>query len=204
MKPRLLTILLLLLAGAVVNVGVAWALMRWEPGLQITTGVPHARAEQFWPDSSLRPSVNDPIASASRTHGVGRMKFRGTALRRVQPGSATLRWEGLIVDRAGLPLHALEVRRTRSTSRRHHGVVGRGTRTDDLAGNLVLPIWRGIAVNTLAYAGALWLLFVAPFTLRRLIRARRGLCPACGYPVGESAVCSECGKAVRSRRPGQA
>ena len=29
------------------------------------------------------------------------------------------------------------------------------------------------------------------------------LCPECGYPVGESAACTECGKAVRSRRPGQ-
>ena len=32
------------------------------------------------------------------------------------------------------------------------------------------------------------------------LRARRGLCPACAYPVGEAAVCTECGKAVSSRR----
>ena len=58
------------------------------------------------------------------------------------------------------------------------------------------PIWPGLAVNTLSYAALLWLLLFAPSTFRRHVRARRGLCPACGYPVGESAVCSECGRAT--------
>ena len=56
-----------------------------------------------------------------------------------------------------------------------------------------LPIWPGFAVNTLFYAGLLWLLILGPFALRRLIRRRRGLCPKCAYPIGESFVCSECG-----------
>ncbi len=56
------------------------------------------------------------------------------------------------------------------------------------------PIWPGFALNTLFYAALLWLLFLlAPRQIRRHVRVRRGLCPACGYPVGESAVCSECG-----------
>jgi hypothetical protein len=55
-------------------------------------------------------------------------------------------------------------------------------------------------VNTLFYAALLWLLFFAPFTLRRHLRARRGLCQACAYPVGEAAVCSECGAVVRSKK----
>ena len=37
-------------------------------------------------------------------------------------------------------------------------------------------------------------------SLRRRLRARRGLCTACAYPAGESAVCSECGAAVRSKK----
>ncbi len=56
------------------------------------------------------------------------------------------------------------------------------------------PIWPGFAINTVFYAGVLWLLIPGPFAMRRFIRRRRGLCPACGYPAGESAVCSECGK----------
>ncbi len=58
------------------------------------------------------------------------------------------------------------------------------------------PIWPGFAVNTLFYAAVLWLLIPGPYALRRFIRVKRGLCVACAYPVGESEVCSECGKAI--------
>ena len=56
------------------------------------------------------------------------------------------------------------------------------------------PIWPGFAVNSIFYAATLWLVFYVMLTLRRFIRRRRGLCPKCAYPVGESAVCTECGK----------
>ena len=62
------------------------------------------------------------------------------------------------------------------------------------------PIWPGFAINTILYAGILWLLFAFPFTLRRGRRIKRGLCPACAYPVGTSDVCSECGKNVSPAR----
>ncbi len=61
------------------------------------------------------------------------------------------------------------------------------------------PIWPGFAVNTLFYAAILWLLMSGPFALRRFIRVKGGLCPACAYPRGQSEVCSECGKALPSR-----
>ncbi len=57
------------------------------------------------------------------------------------------------------------------------------------------PIRPGFAVNTLFYAALLWLVIPGPFALRRLIRRRRGLCPACGYDLrhGEHEACPECG-----------
>jgi len=61
------------------------------------------------------------------------------------------------------------------------------------------PIWPGFAVNTLSYAAILWLLICGPFVLRRLVRRRRGLCPACAYPMGDSATCTECGRELPSR-----
>ncbi len=61
------------------------------------------------------------------------------------------------------------------------------------------PLWLGFAVNTLFYAAVLWLLILGPFALRRLIRRRRGLCPKCGYPMGESSVCTECGVELAKR-----
>ncbi len=38
-----------------------------------------------------------------------------------------------------------------------------------------------------------------PFVLRRFLRVRRGLCPKCAYPIGESLVCTECGGALAKR-----
>lgn len=56
--------------------------------------------------------------------------------------------------------------------------------------------WIGLFVNTLTFAAPVGLVFLAPLLMRRLVRAwrrRRGLCPACHYPVGASSVCTECG-----------
>jgi hypothetical protein len=63
-------------------------------------------------------------------------------------------------------------------------------------------LWPGFAVNTLFYAGVLWMLFCAPFALQRMIRRRRGRCAHCNYPIGQSLVCTECGAAVPPRPGG--
>ncbi len=59
----------------------------------------------------------------------------------------------------------------------------------------LVPIWSGFAINTVLYAAILWLLTLGPFTLRRFIRHKRGLCIKCGYDLrGDfSAGCPECG-----------
>jgi len=62
----------------------------------------------------------------------------------------------------------------------------------------LMPIWPGFAVNTLFYATLLWLLMYGLSALRRFLRLRRGLCPKCAYPMGESSVCTECGKPLPS------
>jgi hypothetical protein len=59
-------------------------------------------------------------------------------------------------------------------------------------------IWPGFAINTVFYAAILWLLFAAPGFVRRRIRIKRGRCPACGYPIGSSDVCTECGAVLPS------
>jgi len=63
----------------------------------------------------------------------------------------------------------------------------------------IKPLWPGFAINTVFYAAILWVLHVAPGFVRRRIRARRSLCPACAYPTGTSPVCTECGAAVTPR-----
>ncbi len=61
------------------------------------------------------------------------------------------------------------------------------------------PIWPGFIANTVLYGVLLWLAILGPFVLRRLVRATRGRCPGCGYSRGKSAVCSECGRMLPVR-----
>ncbi|MEE9128822.1 MAG: hypothetical protein V3T84_02305 [Phycisphaerales bacterium] len=69
----------------------------------------------------------------------------------------------------------------------------------DLLGRILplRPIWLGFAINTVFYAMILSVPF-APFTLRRLIRRKRGLCINCGYDLrgAEHEACPECGVEV--------
>jgi hypothetical protein len=56
------------------------------------------------------------------------------------------------------------------------------------------PILPGFAINTIFYAAVIWVLCAVPGKVRRWRRIKRGLCPRCAYPVGESSTCTECGK----------
>ncbi len=64
-------------------------------------------------------------------------------------------------------------------------------------------IWPGFLVNTLFYGGILWLAIRGPSVLRAFLRhrarLRAGKCPACGYPRGQSPVCTECGRLLLKR-----
>lgn len=63
-----------------------------------------------------------------------------------------------------------------------------------------LPIWPGFIFNAAFYAIILWMVFQSPFVLRRMVRRRRNLCPACAYPIGISNVCTECGGEVHQQK----
>ena len=57
------------------------------------------------------------------------------------------------------------------------------------------PLWPGFAINMAFYAVLLWMLWLSPFVVRRVIRRKRGLCIKCGYDLrgAEHEVCPECG-----------
>ena len=61
------------------------------------------------------------------------------------------------------------------------------------------PIWSGFILNTLFYGVLAWLAVPGPLALRRLLRARRGLCMKCAYPIGAGEICTEFGAAVTPR-----
>ncbi|HVU64866.1 MAG TPA: hypothetical protein VHC70_12875, partial [Phycisphaerales bacterium] len=62
----------------------------------------------------------------------------------------------------------------------------------------VMPIWSGLALNTLFYGTIAWGLLFLPGTVRRWRRRRGGRCVKCGYDragLAAGAPCPECGAA---------
>ena len=55
----------------------------------------------------------------------------------------------------------------------------------------IMPM--SFALNTIFYALLAYLIILLPGATRRLVRRRRGQCPACGYLRGAGAICTECG-----------
>jgi hypothetical protein len=179
---------LLLVAGAAVNVAVAWGCCIYEhiPIQRVLkTRVNPVPFGTYHPDMTL----GDPT---SRT--AIRIDMR-LPIRAGWPGSACEafmfeRKEGRLVRTSGPWQAGIQV------PARVLGLTG-----DDIPLPL-RPIWPGFAINMVFYAAILGALFALPGARRRRRRVKRGLCPACAYPVGESAVCTECGKPVETRLGG--
>jgi hypothetical protein len=235
------TILGLLLAGAVINVLVAWASARWGDSptgtVRSVESVP-PEADAFINDAEylgsfgfdLRPTPNgmrlffNPEKSkvGQYTTGLDYSEVRSVACTR----TAFARW---FTDRStfareyrrmqfGLPMRSLEfaerfVRDIRSIHGSDAGLRWAGWRggwpiapseQDQRSRGYrvpahvypLSPIPLGFAANTFLYALLLFAFFLAPRHLRRRSRRRRGLCLKCAYPVGTSAVCTECGTAI--------
>ncbi len=197
MKRRLLIIAICLLLGAVVNVAVAWGCGEWSYRTLAdsrSSGLPSdARWPRDWPQPTSRATVS----------GVG-MTLAALSGRNLR-GPYAHQW----ICQWGWPFRSLE-------SEAHSWAQDTGGSTTGITWGwprswppkpiapangflLMCPLWPGFALNTIFYAALLWLLICGPLAMRRFIRVRRGLCPACAYPRGESDVCSECGKALPSR-----
>ena len=227
MKRRLLIVAVFLLAGAVVNVAVAWGCAFW---VNPTWNLDPASAYIFLPGevrSVLR--IDLVVVTHFEATIVRDASFQRRSSSEVTPEQLSPDWANLgapspelrtadtperkRLDEArhllasGWPLRALwaeslgvividEGSRRRLSSQ--GGYIDTGLPNWPGNHRRVLPlrpIWRGFAINTIFYAALLW----SPFVLRRWIRVRRGRCPACAYPRGESAVCSECGRALPGR-----
>lgn len=57
--------------------------------------------------------------------------------------------------------------------------------------------WLGTTLNPIIAGSSIWLVLFGPVllwrTVRRMRRRRHGLCRHCGYPIGVSELCTECG-----------
>ncbi len=166
MKRRLLIIAVFLLLGAVVNVAVAWGCA-------------------FLSLVDYRESRHRPPSPVWSKYGYCWTYHRGT--NRIHAG-----WPTLCMQATSAPIgpgaFRPAIRLLRSLPRAP-GV--REARYFPLEPKPLLFV-----TNTACYGAVLWALLGGPFALRRFLRLRRGLCPKCAYPMGESAVCTECGRAL--------
>ncbi len=204
MKRRIFIAAIFVLAGAVVNVAVAW--------IFAFVDRPLSRPDADLTTRLTRIAYSDVICVHEiRAHGTLRVlcyRFADTSndatssLEQLLPvpliaSPLDLQPDTFVLHRAyGWPLlslahmpgakSSLNVRPTRLLINR--------SSTPPLR-----PLWPGFALNTLFYATVLGLLIPGPFALRRFIRRRRGLCTKCAYPMGESDVCTECGTALPGR-----
>jgi hypothetical protein len=230
---RVIVFLLLIVGGAIVNVAVAWGCVRWmqrSPTLESPSTQSIETWREYWSRSEIvrRFSLivtDNPQKTFQRKY---RFRYARPSDRMlegfgVEQGihSCTFvdddleHWLGAGLEiRAGWPLRALHgsaiYDRALPNKWRSFGVISVGKeKAVSLSGDVEwhdlprIPIWPGFAINTLFYAGILWLLFAAPLALRRWWGARRikrGLCPACAYPVGNSPRCTECGAALKLSR----
>ncbi len=195
MKRRLIIVAMFLLAGAVVNVAVAWGCAAWVPASDRRT-----QDELPWP----RPVPADWSSEATCYR---RSNWLLTEINAYGDGPSG-GFASQYVFEAGFPCrslyrerHAVEYPgesgiRIRSLEPRtwHEGIAI----PERLQGRLYLPtrpLLVGFAVDTLFYAVLLWAVGGGAFSLRRVLRKRRGLCVACGYDLAHAQhnSCPECG-----------
>lgn len=206
-----------LLLGAIVNVAVAWGLILFDSRAQSVEDrlLPSEEAEILLLQFFSRDSISR-YQSTGWTFTSGGWQIKSAAAMDVQNvrvasfGSYVPAVLQLEVMKAGWPTRTLSGtviadQRDIDKSTVHYSWA---LETPDWASlpfvgrrftySLPLqPIWPGFAINTIFYAMILWALFATPFALRRWRRVRKGLCPKCAYPVGESDICTECGTVVR-------
>jgi hypothetical protein len=235
MRRIVLTVAVVLLFGALINITVAWGCSLW---LDVFQG-----ASQFAPDNL----VPGGIVRASRFRRSGAAYFEvirsGGLFRSQSAGSAELELTGIIPQWTGLGA-ASPAWVTGELREDYRGVDARGwpmlslwleysgpgsplevrggitveklraswtTRSSPLTRYgksfpVALPFrlrWPGFLTNTLFYSLLLGLIAWSWVSLRKLVRIRRGRCPACGYPMGVSDTCSECGSKLHIQQVAQ-
>ena len=155
MKRRLLMILLLLVAGAIVNVAVAWGCNRYiEPASNHPSPIHNAS----WPVQV--PADWPKVCTAVRESGFGVSERNGSV------GTDTAFYFASRRE-AGIPMRLMVGDSWEESNQ--YAVTQRSFRSP------FTILWPGFAFNTVFYAAVLWGVFATPFVQRRSQLIKRGL-----------------------------
>lgn len=196
----------LVLPAALINCGVAWVCSLWVSPQGTSHGFAGRKARSKW--VRLHPTDGEHEVYMGRELvgfgcrilklNVARLEnervnhFEGL-VSRLEAGWPMLCFEGLLRIQAEPHVADDEaIFRIPAPARSALRIHGEG----------ILPLRPKVsafAINTLFYASSFWLLVRGPLALRRLIRRKRGICPACAYDLchADHEACPECGAACR-------
>ena len=214
---RVLTIAIVFLAcGFVANILIACAFAALEfPGASSMFFVAEMR-RHYWEDQhELKRSIDrENLWVSDARQGFGCDLIRINEDSQLAPDGRLNRRGTLNVRRAGWPLRCLTGFEVVQGSRRMEWAIRAGEPPKPAAGAPptpvgagdvppmlpLKPIWPAFALNWLIVTAMLWTLWVTHLKCRRAIRRLNRRCWSCGYPMGGSNQCSECGAAIGTTR----
>ncbi|MBL1217557.1 MAG: hypothetical protein D8M59_08675 [Planctomycetes bacterium] len=205
-RRSLCTAVIFLILGAIVNVAVAWGCVLWSSPRDMIRGP--------WP-TPLPEGWTEPDSDSIGQQGFGIQCMWGVVAVPVDRDTHGSTGTSLCAWLAGWPCHSLFMDRHFPMFAGDLYDLGNFSAPTQFQDGITIPgwfqsrssavclptrpLWSGFAADTLLYAVVLWLLIARPFHLRRWRRIRRGLCENCGYPIGTSPVCTECGEKVEPK-----
>jgi hypothetical protein len=190
------SVILVLVLGAIVNVAVAWALRLWPPTPPPEIKRPPTEAEiRRWVESGP-PGERSPPDRCLEVPRTGAPSFLFMERRRSQGADFTVGMR----DQNGWPFVALESAKWNLPDAPHRQwnhawTLPRAWQTQGAEVLPLRPLWPGFAGNTLAYGAVLAVVVFIPAKLRRTLRRRRGRCVKCNYDLRglPDGPCPECG-----------
>jgi hypothetical protein len=209
MKRTVLTVSLLLLAGAIATFAVQ-CLAVLVPGPVVHETVSRSEDRTLaWPGPMPAGYAPDPVDRQSFLHwGSSRIGWAGPW----QGDGITGSCRSFMVSTCGWPFRSAVARTFMRDPQSEHFSTGIMVPTTNWPPWLkrgvppltvlpVQPIWRGLLANTVLYAAVIGALTLGPSHLRRRRRRARGLCIRCGYQLAPAVPrCPECGNGQPAAR----
>jgi hypothetical protein len=220
MNPLIARSVLVLAAGSFVHVGVTWtiAYRLGPPSKDAVCPLTETKSERFW--NRHRP----PEWDGSLLHSVRRWKSAGrtATVARAYGQAPQGRPVGSSPSRAAFktkrPLHLFDFRygwpfrSVRMTVYLGAWADGRESDPPEMVGASTVPLslfpdgpqlwplrpaWPAFLANTGVFGLLVFSVIFGRCTLRSFLRLRQGRCLKCGYPIGTSPRCTECGTSVK-------